>query len=95
MVMWVIFTLFAAHRWVEEQNWKWGIATALLGGMAVLTKAAAAFLVGGVMAALVLPMLVKRENLNIKQVAVMGLVMVTIPGMYYFILAGESSSTVT
>jgi hypothetical protein len=93
MVMWVIFTLYAVQRWVEKQDWNWGIATALLGGMAVLTKAAAVFLVGGVMTALVLPMLVKREKVNIKQIAVMGVVMVTIPGVYYILLAGESSSS--
>ncbi len=43
MIMWIILALYAIHRWIEGQKWKWAIATGISCDLAVLTKVFAVF----------------------------------------------------
>jgi 4-amino-4-deoxy-L-arabinose transferase-like glycosyltransferase len=50
MVMWVILTANMLYRWSEEQSnskqWRWAVLAGIFGGMAILTKVVAVYLVG-------------------------------------------------
>lgn len=46
MVMWLILFAWAAWRWVQVRTWKWAILAGVLGGIAVVVKAVAAYFVG-------------------------------------------------
>jgi hypothetical protein len=88
MVMWIILAVYALYRWTEEQNWRWAIAAGLLGGMAVLVKAVAAYIVGGAAVALVLYALGLRRAWRSPQVWAMAGLMVAPSIVYYLIVSG-------
>lgn len=92
MTMWVVLAMLAAYRWAEGQEWKWALLTALFSGLAVLVKVVAAFLIGGMMIALVVPALIKKERIDIRQVLAMAAGMIVLPAVYYLIQAQDSAS---
>ncbi len=54
MVMWILLSLYTLYRWSEDQRWIWVILTGVFAGIAVLTKAVAAYIVAGAAVALVI-----------------------------------------
>lgn len=92
MTVMVILVMLAAYRWSSTLRWRWAILTALFSAAAILFKVVAAFLVMGVMVALVLKVFGIRSALKNAQVWVMAVLMVLLPGLYYFIGIGDSSS---
>ncbi len=45
MVVWLILFTYALVRWVEHSSWKWALVSGLFGGVAILTKAIALYVV--------------------------------------------------
>jgi len=93
MVMWLILTLYAAYRWSETRTWKWAILTGVFAAIAALVKIVAAFLLAGLMIAMVLKLLGLRKGLKNPQVWAMALIMVLPSVIYYLIGLGEGSSS--
>jgi 4-amino-4-deoxy-L-arabinose transferase-like glycosyltransferase len=91
MTVLLIFCAYAALRWVESQGWKWALITALFAVFAVMAKVVAAYMIGGLMIAIVLHRGLKR-SLRDPQVWTMAGLMFLLPGLYYFLSIGESSS---
>ncbi|MGW8250223.1 MAG: ArnT family glycosyltransferase [Anaerolineales bacterium] len=54
MVMWIVLSVNMLYRWSQEHSWKWAVLTGIFGGIAVLTKVVAFYIIGGAVAALVL-----------------------------------------
>jgi len=92
MTVMVILVMLAAYRWSSTLSWRWAVLTGLLGAAAILLKVVAAFLVMGLMVALVLKVFGLRSALKNAQVWVMAVLMALLPGLYYFIGIGDSSS---
>ncbi|MBW8011088.1 MAG: phospholipid carrier-dependent glycosyltransferase [Chloroflexi bacterium] len=86
MVTMFVFSMFCTYRWAEEQNWKWAIINGIISGLAILVKAVAAFVIGGMMIGVVLSILGFRKSLSNLQVWVMGIIMVLIPSNYYIFM---------
>lgn len=99
MVMWIILGVYALYRWSETYSWKWALLAGILGGMAVLVKAVAAYIIAGAAVSLVLHSLGWRKFWRNAQVWVMMLLMVLPSGFYYLVLrsgrAGEYFDTWT
>lgn len=92
MVMWIILAVYALVRWSETHSWKWALLAGLLGGVAVLVKAVAAYIVAGAAVSLVLYSLGWRRSWRNAQVWVMMALMVFPSGLYYLVLrAGRAS----
>lgn len=91
MTVLIVFTAYAALRWHESESWKWAIATALLAVLAVMAKVVAAYMIGGLMIALVLHRGL-RASLRNPQIWAMAAMMALLPGLYYFLSIGDSSS---
>lgn len=69
MVMWLLLSIYSLYRWSENKTWKWALMTGFLAGIAILTKAVAAYIVGGATAAIVIYTLgipSKTQTLNAK-----------------------------
>lgn len=45
MVVWIILFMYALTYWAEVRSWKWTLLSGLFGGMAILTKAVALYVV--------------------------------------------------
>ncbi len=88
MVMWIILGVYALYRWSETHNWKWALLAGVLGGMAVLVKAVAAYIIAGAAVSLVLDSLGWRRFWRNAQVWVMMLLMALPSGFYYLVLRG-------
>jgi len=57
MVMWIVLTFYALYRWSEKEgraSWTWAILAGAFGGIGVLTKVVAAYIVGAAAVAAVL-----------------------------------------
>lgn len=54
MVMWIILSIYALFRWSETPSWKWAILGGIFAGIAVLTKAVAAYITAGAAVAVVI-----------------------------------------
>lgn len=54
MVMAFILAVYFLYRWYEKPTWKWALLAGIFGGLAVLVKVVAAYLVAGAAVALVL-----------------------------------------
>ena len=76
MVMWILLAVFAIYRWSETQSWKWAILAGVLGAIAILTKAVAAYILFGAAAGLVLYTLGFKRSLRSSQAWSMALVMI-------------------
>lgn len=91
MVMWIVLTIYGAYRWSEKPSWKWAILSGLFGGMAILTKVVAAYIVGGAVLALVLISLGLRRFWRSPQVWSMAALML-VPTAVYYLGRGERAS---
>ena len=95
MVMWFLLSVYCLYRWSDAREWKWAILASITGGVAVLVKIVAVYLVGGAGVAIVLLALAAQDDkrglirrvLSSWQVWVMVLLMVIPPAAYY--LAGR------
>ena len=95
MVMWFLLSVYCLCRWSDAREWKWAILASITGGLAVLVKIVAVYLVGGAGVAIVLLALAAQDDkrglirrvLSSWQVWVMVLLMVIPPAAYY--LAGR------
>jgi 4-amino-4-deoxy-L-arabinose transferase-like glycosyltransferase len=83
MVMWIILTAYALYRWAEQPSWKWALLAGLLGGIAVLVKIPAAYIVAGASVVLVLYTLGIKRFWRSPQVWVMVILMVLPSAIYY------------
>jgi 4-amino-4-deoxy-L-arabinose transferase-like glycosyltransferase len=83
MVMWIILSLYTLYRWSEQPSWKWAVLTGLLGGIAVLIKIPAAFIVAGASVVMVLYTLGFRRFWRSPQVWVMVILMILPSAIYY------------
>jgi len=68
MVMWIVLSVYALYRWGEKPGWRWAILAGALGGIAVLTKVVAAYIVGAAAVAVVLSSLGLRRSWRSLQV---------------------------
>jgi 4-amino-4-deoxy-L-arabinose transferase-like glycosyltransferase len=91
MVMWIILTSYALYRWGEKPSWKWAILAGALGGMAILTKVVAGYIVGGAAVAVVLSTLGLRRFWRNPQVWSMVFLMVAPSAIYYLGRSGRAS----
>ncbi len=101
MVMWIALTIYAAYRWGEmagqthlsDRKWAWGWAllAGLSGGMAMLTKVVAAYIVGGALLGLALSALGWRRFWRQPQVWLMGLLMLSPTLVYYLSRQGRAA----
>ena len=48
LVAFLVFTILSVLQWEKHKNWKWAIATGLIGGITILIKAVAIFFVAGI-----------------------------------------------
>ncbi|MBU0510403.1 MAG: glycosyltransferase family 39 protein [Chloroflexi bacterium] len=85
MTVGIIFSVYLIYRWTEEQTWKWAVLAGIVGGLAVLIKVVAAFLVGGVAVAAVLAVPGPKRTWRNLQVWAMAVLMV-LPALYYYML---------
>ena len=91
MVMWIILSAYAFYRWGEKPSWKWSILAGILGGMAVLTKVVAGYIVGGAAVAVVLSTLGVRRFWRSPQVWSMALLTLAPSTIYYLSRGGRAS----
>jgi hypothetical protein len=97
MTMWIILSIYALYRWMEiaaagEGSWKWALLAGLLGGMAILTKTVAFYILAGGILAAVLSTLGFRGALRSPQSWSMALLMF-LPSLA-FLLLGRGGSAV-
>ncbi len=83
MTMWIIFAGYALLRWQEAPAWRWAVLTAFCGGMAVLTKPVAGYIVAGSAIAVVLGQKSLWRAVKDAQIWVIALLMAAIPFAYY------------
>jgi hypothetical protein len=93
MVASIIFSALALHRWGDERSWKLAISAGLVGGIAILVKAAAVFFIAGMALSVILTNSGIRANFRNWQVWVMGGLMVIPAGIYYGAGTGEQASS--
>ena len=87
MVMWIMLTLWALHHWAEKQTWRWALLAGIFGGIGILTKVMAAYIIAGGAVALVLHSLGWRRFWRSLQVwAMVGLMLV--PTLLYYLSRG-------
>lgn len=91
MTVAIIFTTYAAFRWAQERSWRWAALTASCAVLAVMAKVVAAYMIAGLMIAIVLHIGLKTA-LRQPQVWLMAGLMFVLPGLYYFLSIGESSA---
>jgi 4-amino-4-deoxy-L-arabinose transferase-like glycosyltransferase len=95
MVMWIILSVYAFYRWSAKPSWKWAILAGALGGMAVLTKVVAGYIVGGAAVAVVLSTLGVRRFWRSPQVWSMALLMLAPSALYYLSRGGRASEYIS
>ena len=91
MVALFILATYAAYRWSEEKSWRWAIVAGFTSGLAILVKVFAAYLLLGVMAAIVLATLGLVKALRNKQVWAMALISI-VPAALYYLLSISATS---
>jgi hypothetical protein len=91
MVMCIMLSIYALYRWSEKQSWTWAILAGVFGGIGILTKVVAAYIVGGAAVAVVLSTLGLRLFWRSLQVWVMAILMVT-PSAIYYLGQGDRAS---
>jgi hypothetical protein len=64
MVMWIILTIYALHNWSQTRSWKWTILSGIFAGIAVLTKAVAAYTIAGAAVAIVIYTISNKQAEN-------------------------------
>jgi hypothetical protein len=91
MVMWILLSANMLYRWSEKPSWKWAILAGLFGGIAILTKIVAVYIVGGAALALVLYTLGLKRFWRNSQVWTMVLLILAPSAIYYLGREGRAS----
>ncbi len=100
MVMWMILCAYFLYRWseavqmeqpIERSKWKWAILAGLCGGIAVLTKFVAAYILGPVAVSMVLFSLGVKRFWRTPQVWVMAGLMIAPTFLFYLGRQGRAS----
>lgn len=84
MTMWIVVAAYAFLRWQESPTWRWAVFSAVASGMAVLTKPVAVYIIAMGAIWIVLRRHSLSQTLRNLQVWGMALIMIAIPGGYYF-----------
>jgi hypothetical protein len=92
MTVGIILTMYGLYRWSQTQSWKWAVLAGLFGGLAVLIKLPAVYLVAAAALASVLSVLGIKNAWRRPQVWVMAGLMI-IPALYFYWLRDPGSST--
>ena len=92
MVLCLIASIAAAHRWLEERSWRWAILTGLAVGAVALVKGRPALIVGPMLAAAVVSAEPLRRALRDGQVWCMGALAVVPAAIYYFGFIGGATT---
>jgi len=95
MVMWIVLTVYFLFRWSGKRSWLWAILAGLAGGICILTKIVAGYILAGAAIALVLYTLGFKRFWRSLQVWVMAFLMVTPSIIYYTSREGRASQYVT
>lgn len=95
MVMWIALSVYSLYRWSQDQEWKWAILTGLFGGIAVLTKVVAAYIIGGAAVAMVLYSLGMKRSWRSPQVWTMLILMVAPTVVYYVGREGRAATYIS
>lgn len=93
MVMWMMLSVYSLYRWSKKPNWKWAILAGLFGGIAILVKPVAVYIVAAVALVAVLNALgFKKGVLNLQAWAI-AILMATPSTLYYLVqYQGRASS---
>lgn len=91
MVMWIVLSVNMLYRWSEKPTWRWAILAGLFGGIAMLTKVVAVYIVGGALFALAVFALGIRRLWRDPQVWVMALLILLPSALYYLGREGRAS----
>lgn len=94
MTMWIVLAVYALYHWSGKPSWRLALAAGLLGGMAILTKVVAAYIVGAAAVAIVLSTLGLRRFWRSLQVWVMAALMILPTLVYYMNREGRASEYV-
>lgn len=85
MTMWIVLSGYGLMRWSEAPSWKFALLAGLCGGMAILTKPVAAYMVGMAALGVIISALGwRRIWLNV-QVWVMAILML-VPSLLFYLL---------
>lgn len=93
MVMFIILSAYSLYRWSETRAWKWALLAGLLGGIAVLLKIVAAYIVAGAAVGIVLYTLGLKRFWRSLQVWSMAILMITPSAIYYLVENQGRAST--
>jgi hypothetical protein len=103
MVMWIILAVGALYRWAElvsqpllpsgekKRLWIWVVLAGISGGMAMLTKVVAVYIVGGAAIAMALYALGVKRLWRSPQVWLMAILMIAPTAIYYAARQGRAS----
>ncbi len=91
MVMWLVIFAFALYRWGEMHTWKWAVLCGVMGGMAILTKPVAVYLVATTSVVMALYSVGFVQSLRRLQVWVMAILM-ALPSFAYYLLLGRGNA---
>ena len=92
MVMLLVISLYCLSRWAQAPAWKWALPAGMFGGLAVLTKIVAAYLVGGAAVGIVLAAVGFKAALRSRQVWTMVTLMILPSALYYLVDRSGSAS---
>lgn len=92
MVMCLLLCLYALYRWSYHQIWKWVIWTGLFGGMAVLTKAVAGYMIAVTSIFTVLATLGLKRSFTKVQVWFMAALLIA-PTLVFYLLQNQGRAT--
>lgn len=95
MVAWIVLTVYMLYRWSEKPGWKWAVLAGIFGGMAVLTKVVAFYIVGGAAAALILYTRGFKRFWRDLQVWTILILMIAPSAIYYLGRSGRASEFFT
>ncbi len=84
MVMWIVITAYLLYRWSEQPVWIWALLAGLVGGMAILTKVVAGYLLAITAIVIVLYTLGIKRFWRNPQVWVMAILM-NAPSLAYYV----------
>lgn len=93
MVALIIFSLWTLFRWQNTSKWKWVILFGLFGGLAILVKNVAVFMVVGAFVGVILGARGLKRSIRDPQVWVMGFLLV-LPTAIYTVFGTVSGSLV-
>ena len=91
MVMCIILACYALYRWGKKPSWKWAVLAGVFGGLAVLIKIMAAFILAAVAITVVLTTLGIRRLWRNPQVWVTAILMILPAAIYYLGSQGYAS----